>query len=162
MVINNPNPKSTEISDRVRANTPTSANQKIDEAITAQVNSYADQPIANISQRLEALEKEWDTERVLEMNASLLAFTGLILGIMVNQNWLWLTDLVLLFLFQHALQGWCPPLPIIRAFGVRTRNEIDQEKFALKALRGDFARVPAASEAESGDRARESLLAVKW
>jgi hypothetical protein len=46
---------------------------------------------------------------------------------------------VLTFLFQHAVQGWCPPLPVLRRLGVRTRKEIDRERYALKALRGDFA-----------------------
>jgi hypothetical protein len=44
-----------------------------------------------------------------------------------------------LFFVQHAIQGWCPPIPIFRAYKVRTRPEIDREKYALKALRGDFA-----------------------
>ena len=42
------------------------------------------------------------------------------------------------FLFQHATQGWCPPVPLFRKLGVRTRSEIDREKYALKILRGDF------------------------
>src|SRR5439155_25183417 len=49
---------------------------------------------------------------------------------------------VLPFLFQHAIQGWCPPVPILRRKGVRTRREIDAEKYALKALRGDFSNMP--------------------
>jgi hypothetical protein len=35
-------------------------------------------------------------------------------------------------------QGWCPPVPLFRPFGVRTRQEIDAERFALKPLRGDL------------------------
>jgi len=53
---------------------------------------------------------------------------------------------VLVFLFQHSVQGWCPPLPVFRRLGVCTRSEIDQEKFALKALRGDFDSLPSESE----------------
>jgi hypothetical protein len=43
---------------------------------------------------------------------------------------------------------------------VRTRNEIDQEKYALKALRGDFAGITVSD----GDRAAQinaALHAVK-
>jgi hypothetical protein len=29
-------------------------------------------------------------------------------------------------------------LPVLRRFGVRTRREIDRERFVLKYLRGDF------------------------
>ena len=46
-----------------------------------------------------------------------------------------------LFLLQHALQGWCPPLPLLRRLGVRTQAEIERERYALKAIRGDFAGV---------------------
>ena len=42
------------------------------------------------------------------------------------------------FLFQHAVQGWCPPIPILRRLGFRTSYEIEEERAALKALRGDF------------------------
>jgi hypothetical protein len=41
-------------------------------------------------------------------------------------------------LLWHSLIGWSPLLPILRARGVRTPAEIAQERYALKALRGDF------------------------
>ncbi len=50
------------------------------------------------------------------------------------------------FLLQHAVQGWCPPLPVFRRMGVRTQTEIDEERAALKALRGDFQNLPASPE----------------
>ena len=58
-----------------------------------------------------------------------------------------LPALVTGFLFQHAVQGWCPPVPLFRRMGVRTRPEIDREKFALKALRGDFKDVSDSPDA---------------
>jgi hypothetical protein len=60
------------------------------------------------------------------------------MSVTVHRKWLALPAVVAGFFFQHALQGWCPPLPIIRALGVRTRTEIDKERYALKAARGDF------------------------
>src|SRR5512135_2089568 len=42
------------------------------------------------------------------------------------------------FLLQHALQGWCPPVPLFRSLDVRTASEIAEERYALKILRGDF------------------------
>ena len=88
------------------------------------------------------------------MNASALAFTGLLLGITRNKRWLIVPSIVLPFLFQHAVQGWCPPIPVLRRLGVRTRKEIDREKYALKTLRGDF-------EIGEGDRAQSALAAVE-
>ncbi len=57
------------------------------------------------------------------------------------------------FLLQHALQGWCPPLPLFRRLGVRTAAEIDQERYALKALRGDFASSQSHGEKTNAVRA---------
>jgi hypothetical protein len=45
------------------------------------------------------------------------------------------------FLLMYAVQGWCPPVSILRRFGFRTRQEIDLEKYALKALRGDSEKI---------------------
>ena len=42
-------------------------------------------------------------------------------------------------MLQHALQGWCPPLPLFRRLGFRTQEEIARERYALKGMRGDFA-----------------------
>jgi hypothetical protein len=91
-----------------------------------------------LDRRIAQLEQEWDVERTLEANAGTLALTGAVLGTTVNRKWFGLTGVVLGFLFQHATSGWCPPLPVLRKLGVRTQAEIDQEKFALKAVRGDF------------------------
>lgn len=124
--------------DIVRAHSAESANAAIDSDMTNTVAQMAARPAA-IAGRIEKLEREWDVERILEMNASTLAFAGLLLGVFVHPYWLFLPGIVLPFLFLHAVQGWCPPLPVLRYFKVRTRKELDIEKFALKALRGDFA-----------------------
>jgi hypothetical protein len=66
------------------------------------------------------------------------ALTGIALTVFHNRRWLILPTVVVGFFMQHAIQGWCPPLPLLRKLGFRTRKEIDQEKYALKILRGDF------------------------
>ena len=146
--------------DRVRAHTAPEILERIDREIEDRIQFYATQSTGAISFRIEELEREWDIERVIETNASALALTGLTLGVTVNKKWLWLTGGVLAFLFQHAVQGWCPPIPVLRSAGVRTRGEIDLEKFALKALRGDFANVPTKAENNPMSRAHNALLAV--
>ncbi len=147
-----------ERQERVRSSTALSVNQKIDAAIIANISEYAAQSEPQITERIRDLQKEWDTERILELNASILAFTGLMLGIFVNVNWLWLPGIVLVFLAQHAIQGWCPPLFVIRRLGVRTRDEISSEKFALKALRGDFSSVDNAND--QPNRVQQVIQAV--
>jgi hypothetical protein len=140
--------------DRVRRNTAASVNQKIDRKMERDVFGYAGREREDISRKIESLRREWDVERILEANASALALTGVALGALVHRRWLFLSAGVLAFLFQHAVQGWCPPLPVFRRLGVRTRQEIDREVYALKFLRGDFdrpapARPPEAKPAEA-------------
>jgi hypothetical protein len=147
--------------DRVRKHTSSSVNQKIDEKMLNTIRVYAHQSEDEISEHIRELEQEWDTERVLEANASVLAFTGLMLGIFIHQNWFWVPGIVLPFLFQHAVQGWCPPLPVIRRLGVRTPHEIDQEKYVLKMLRGDFADMMANSNLEEDDQAEVALQVMR-
>jgi len=69
---------------------------------------------AKISEKIRNLDFEWDTERVLETNAATIIILSIILGFLFSQWWFILSGIVALFLLQHALQGWCPPLPIIR------------------------------------------------
>jgi hypothetical protein len=68
------------------------------------------------------------------MMASSLSLTGLMLGGTKNRRWFILPTVVLSFFLMHAVQGWCPPLPILRRLGFRTREEIDRERYALKAI----------------------------
>jgi hypothetical protein len=134
---------STAEADRVRRHTPKRALQKIDQRIEQSVAYYAMREPSAIAERIRELEQEWSLERWLETNASALAFSGTVLGLTVNRKWLFVPLIVTGFLFQHAVQGWCPPLPLLRRMGGRTRGEIDREKYALKAMRGDFKDVNA-------------------
>ena len=127
-----------ETSKRVPLHTCDRTNQQIRESMKERVNEYRSASPESISQRLDELDHEWDIERTLEANAATLAFAGCVLAATVNRRWIYLPMTVTAFLFQHAVQGWCPPLPILRGLGLRTMREIDEERMALKALRGDF------------------------
>ena len=117
--------------DRVRRSTSSAINAEIDRRTQANIRHFSGLGRQQVIQRIGELERERDIERILETNAATLALTGLVLGLTVNRKWLWLPGVVLPFLLQHGLQGWCPPLPILRRLGVRTRGEIDREKYAL-------------------------------
>ena len=121
---------------RVENNTSRSAKDDIRNKTIFQIEQALKD--GNIDREMAMLQREWDTERVLETNAACLMLISLGLGMSLDRRWLWLTGGVAAFLLQHALQGWCPPLPVIRAMGVRTAGEIGIERTALKALRGDF------------------------
>lgn len=123
---------------RVLRHTAVPANERIRRRTEQNVARYAAASRAAIDRRLAELDHEWDIERTLQANAASVSLVGLLLGAFVDRRWLFLPLTVAGFLLQHALQGWCPPLPLFRRRGVRTAREIDHERYALKALRGDF------------------------
>ncbi len=139
--------------DRVRENTSDELNTEFDRDIARHVRRYEGRSKAAMSQRIDELDREWDVERLLQTNASVLALSGLTLGLTVSKKWLAVPGIVLPFLLQHAVQGWCPPLPILLRLGIRTRKEIEREKYALKAMRGDFTGVGEGATAQDALRA---------
>jgi len=140
--------------ERVPENTAEEVNRRIEQQTIADVQRAVAQ--GRIAQRVSELDKEWDIERAIEMNASALAFIGIVLGFFVHPYWLLLPALVTAFLFQHALQGWCPPVPVLRRMGFRTAHEIELERQALKAIRGDYAAVSG-----SDDRVSVAMAAAE-
>ena len=142
--------------DRVRANTAAEVNRRVDDQIERNIRHYSGQTKEEIYRRIQELDQEWDIERVLETMASSFSLTGIVLGATVDRKWFLVPTIVLSFLLVHAIQGWCPPLPILRSLGIRTREEIDRERYALKALAGDFAGI-----SKDPSRAEQTLAAVK-
>jgi hypothetical protein len=128
---------------RTEQNSPHLVNERIRRQTEASLTRALEGGRGAIDARLAELEQEWDTERLLQALAAGFTLSGIVLGSTVNRRWYALPGVVAAFLLQHAIQGWCPPLPLIRALGVRTPLEIEEERFALKVARGDFGRVRA-------------------
>jgi hypothetical protein len=146
-------------SRRVPEHTAEQVNAEIRRRTTASVAYHAAHP-GEIDARLRALDAEWDIERTLEANAASFSLLGLTLALAVDRRWLALPLGVAAFLLQHAVQGWCPPVPVFRRLGFRTAAEIAEERCALKMLRGDFAGMPAA-EGSARERAWRALEAAR-
>jgi hypothetical protein len=124
--------------DKVRAKTPHEINQEIDIETAAIIRFFADKTDYEISKRIEGLDKEWDIGRIVEVRAATVTLIGVILGLKRSKKWFILPMIATTFLLQYAVQGWCPPIALLRRFGFRTSQEINLERYALKALRGDF------------------------
>ena len=124
--------------ERVPLNTAESVNEEIRRQTEERIARCAASGRSAIDHRLAELDQEWDIERTLEANAATASLVGLTLGATVDRKWFLFPAVVAGFLLQHAVQGWCPPLPILRRLGFRTQSEIDYERYALKSLRGDF------------------------
>ena len=145
---------------RVPAHTAAHVNRRIERETEASVAYFAEHP-EEIDDRLGELDREWDIERTLEANAASFSLVGLTLGLTVDRRWLALPVGVAAFLLQHAVQGWCPPVPVFRRLGLRTAGEIDRERYALKALRGDFDRIASDGAGDAPARARHAVAAVR-
>jgi len=124
--------------DRARMHSAKSVDRKIDAAFECSLRHYATTDEDTIRRRLDELDREWDMERAVELNASALALTGTVLGLLVNRKWFSLPLVVTGFLLNHAVRGWCPPVPVFRRMGVRACKEIERERYALLALCGRF------------------------
>lgn len=145
---------------RVEMNTSPELNDAIRQRTDVEIVRLEGASAAGIDERLRVLEAEWDVERVLQTNAAVIVLLGLALATGVNRKFLLLPAGVFSFFAQHALQGWCPPIPVFRRLGVRTQREIERERYALKALRGDFDIVPTKEAAPTNERVRAVLSAV--
>jgi hypothetical protein len=148
------------LTDRVRANTWPAINDRIDteaqlrlrQAAAAASSDAFTTPIAR-------LDHEWDFNRTLETEASLMGLLGLAVGVAVDRRLLIVPALVSTMLVLHATHGWYPLLPLFRRLGVRTQDEIDRERYGLKALRGDFTALALAGSA-AAERASAAWKAV--
>ncbi|MFL5354373.1 hypothetical protein [Archangium sp.] len=117
---------------------PEKASEEALRELRERIDGYASRPQDEVEQRLEELEREWELERSLLVEAAVLSWVGLALGVTVGRKWLLLPGVVAGFLLQHAVTGWSPPVAVLRRLKYRTRRELDAEKFALRVQRGDF------------------------
>ena len=120
--------------DRVPRSTAPEINARIRQQSVRNLAKYRGASDAEINRRLDELKREWDIERAIEANAASIALIGLVLGAFASPWFLLLPAAVCLFLLQHALQGWCPPVPVLRRLGFRTQPEIEAERLALRRM----------------------------
>jgi hypothetical protein len=142
--------------DRVRANTHPAVNERIDRQAQLRIQESAAD--SDVTKKLAQLGREWDFERIIEAEAAATGLLGLTLAVAVNKRFLLMPAMATAMMLLHAIHGWYPLLPILRRMGVRSQDEIERERYALKALRGDFRSVKTA---ESDRRAEAAWRAVQ-
>lgn len=143
---------------RVPLHSKATWNKKIAQQAINRLSAASTASHSQLTDRLKTLSKEWDMERTLEFNASIAGTTGIVLSMLFTRSWLVLTAVVLAFLFQHAVQGWCPPMPVFRMYGFRTAEEIEDEANALKLLRGDFHTTGGRGDGGGGGEERQKEM----
>lgn len=123
---------------RVEMHTSNKINKRIAQRTEENIKEFKNASYDSLTNRVKQLDREWDTERVLEANAAIIILVSSIIGFFTSPYWYILTGFISFFLFVHAILGWCPPLPLIRRIGIRTQEEIQIEKMTIKFMRGDF------------------------
>jgi hypothetical protein len=140
------------LESRVSKHTSPFINEMLMTQIKKTLLFYEEYP-DRIDNRIHRLKTEWDIERALETNASILGLFGMFMALILRRTWFILLPVAILgFLLQHAIQGWCPPVSVFRRFGVRTKEEIQLELYGLRMLRGDFNDVPELTSLPLKDR----------
>jgi hypothetical protein len=127
------------------------------ERVKSSVLEHALRPSSDIDRRLAELEEERDLEGSLEMIAAAVGMAGLFLGIFGRRRYLLLPALVLPYLYREAIGRQTPASQALRRLGLRSRHEIAEEYYALKALRGDFAIDGNADAAARADRVLKAI-----
>jgi hypothetical protein len=143
--------------DRARRHTARSVLRRIDDDTLDHLMEVEAKP-ETINRRLEALDREWDIDRTIEAEAAAVGLIGLALGTFVRPAVLALPAAVGAALFLFGVRGMYPLLPIFRRLGIRTAREIQRERYAVKALRGDFDALPNGAEASKPDAAAAEPL----
>lgn len=113
-----------------------------------------------LTERIHSLEEEWDMEKFITVGLSGIGVFGLVMGFFGSRVWRLFSWVSLPLLFLYGQDKWKPSNGALKSLGLRSRKEIDEEKYALKALRGDFQRVDSASGAEGENLARNSSRAL--
>lgn len=137
------------ITDRARRHTARSVLRRIDDDTVDHLLEVEHHPEA-AGERLQALDREWDLDRTLEVEAATVGLLGLALGVLVRPAFLAVPATVGGAVFLFGTRGIYPLLPIFRRLGIRSAREIERERYAIKALRGDFEALPP--QAASGTR----------
>ncbi|GAB3537786.1 hypothetical protein GCM10027343_01820 [Noviherbaspirillum agri] len=142
--------------ERVEINTSPAINRQMEDRLRENVSRYLDADRETIDRRLEELDKEWNVERFIETEAPLMIGLGVALGAMHDRRWFAVPVLAAGMVILHNLQGWYPLLPLFRRLGVRSQNEIEQERSALRILRGDHEAYRSQAQSPQAQQSQQS------
>ena len=122
---------------QVEKNTPREINERVSQRFQRNIEYHILHP-EEIGRRLRELDAEWDVNRCLKVGASGLSILGILSAIAGRKKGLLYSLIAQMYLLQHAIEGRCSPVSVLRQLGIRTQKEIEAERNALMAIRGDF------------------------
>lgn len=97
---------------------------------------YHDQD--QINDRLLKLDNELDIESYMQTECAALSIAGVVLSFTSSKKWLVLPLASSVLVLANIARGRKKPFTFYSKPGWRTRAEIEKERYALKAIRGDF------------------------
>ncbi len=122
-----------------------------DDALACRLKKVIDGGPEAISERLAQIDREWTAGRASNVTAGLLIVVGFALTALVSPWWLILPAVGGLALLPYLFGRRSPIAAMFHRFGLRTGAEIEQEKCALKTLRGDFQHLPTVHQVVDAD-----------
>jgi hypothetical protein len=121
------------------------------ETLEQRLACLADAGPQAIEDRLEELDREWTAGRMTKAVIGVMLVAGFALTALLNPWWLILPAVGGLFLLQYFFSRTSWLGKMFQEMGYRSGFEVDQEKTALKVLRGDFRHLPTVHDIESRD-----------
>ena len=119
------------------------------ETLEQRLACLADAGPQAIEERLGELEREWTAGRATKATIGVLIVIGFGLTALSNAWWLILPAIGGVFLLQYLFSRTSWLGKMFHEMGFRTGYEVDQEKVALRVLRGDFRELPTVHAIES-------------
>ncbi len=119
------------------------------EKLEERLACLADAGVHAINDRLAQIEREWSSGRMTKATVGVLLVAGLLLTAALSPWWLILPAAGGFFLLQYLFMRTSWLGAMFREMGFRSGADIDQEKFALRTLRGDFRYLPTVMETEN-------------
>jgi len=126
-------------------------NQCAKDALAGRLETVMNGGPEAIAKRLDHLDSEWSIGRVVKATAGLVAVAGVALGFLVHPWWFALAAVPGLFMVQHMFTQRSVLGELLHSFGMRYGSEIESERVALRALRGDFQKLPTMVHVEDRD-----------
>lgn len=123
--------------ERVRNNTAPAQREQFEQQLRRNIAHYMTADKHQIDQRLAELDREWNVERMIEVEAPIMIGLGALLGLTRSPKWFGLSVFAAGMVIVHNTQGWYPLLRIFQRMGIRSQQHIEEERSALRVLRND-------------------------
>jgi hypothetical protein len=136
---------------QLATNTANANSPSFDDEFERRLASLAEGGPDAIRERLDELDREWTAGRLVKATSGVLILVGVPPAVFVNPWFAILPAAGGLFLAEYLFARRSALGDLFARMGYRTGVEIDRERVALKALRGDFKHLPTVHDIEDRD-----------